>query len=227
LQLEFYSFDIVSNFEIEISDLIITGEGKLAELVIKIPAWAEKPVFMFVLLYRRLRYGYAFRKIPLTQGKFAVVDPEDYDRLTKYKWHLAQSPTGMYAARWQRFANKNTRKRIWMHREVISVPKNMVCDHINHNGLDNRKANLRAATISQNLCNRPKRKGKTRSKYKGLEWDKNQNKWKVRVQHNGRKFYLGSFNSERAAARAYDAAAKKYHKEFANCNFSRSNHSEK
>jgi len=148
LQLEFYSFDIVSNFEIEISDLIITGEGKLAELVIKIPDRLQKSVLFLVLLYRRARYGCAFRKIPLTQGKFAIVDPEDYERLAKYKWHLARSPTGLYATRWQRFASKNTRKRIWMHREVISVPKNMVCDHINHNGLDNRRANLRAATIS-------------------------------------------------------------------------------
>ena len=179
---------------------------------------------MIVLLYRRLRYGCAFRKIPLTQGKFTIVDPEDYNRLAKYKWHLARSPTGFYAARWQRFPGKNTRKRIWMHRQVICVPKNMVCDHINRNGLDNLRVNLRAATTSQNLCNRPKRKSKTRSKYKGLEWDKNQNKWKARIQHEGRKFYLGSFSSERAAARAYDNAAKKYHKEFASLNFPHSNH---
>lgn len=170
-------------------------------------------------MYRRLRYGYAYRKIPLTQGEFAVVDPEDYERLSKCKWYLIKSPTGMYAARWQRLPGKNKRKRIWMHREVIDVPANMVCDHINRMGLDNRKVNLRPATVSQNLCNRPKRKTRTLSKYKGLEWDKIQRKWKVRIQLNGLKTYIGSFKSEIDAARAYDEAVKKNHGEFACPNF--------
>jgi len=178
-----------------------------------------KPLLSLLLLYRRLRYGYAFRKIPLTRGKFAIVDPEDYPRLAKYKWFLAKSPTGSYATRWQRLKNKNARKRIWMHREIIHIPKHMVCDHKNRNGLDNRKANLRPATVSQNLCNRSKRRTKTRSKYKGLEWDKIQRKWKARIQLNGRKIYLGSFAGEIDAAKAYDKAAKKYHGEFAALNF--------
>ena len=172
-----------------------------------------------VLLYRRLRYGFSFRKIPLTRGKFAIVDPEDYPRLAKYKWHLAKSPYGSYAVRWKRIKAKNTRKRIWMHREIIHVPANLLCDHINRDSLDNRKANLRPATVSQNLCNRSKTKSKTRSKYKGLEWDRIQRKWKARIQVNNKKIYLGSFTSETAAAKAYDSAAKKYHREFANLNF--------
>jgi hypothetical protein len=106
-----------------------------------------------------------------------------------------------------------------MHRQIIHIPEKMVCDHINRNGLDNRKANLRSATISQNLSNRPKRRTKTRSKYKGLEWDKTQRKWKARIQHNHRKIYLGSFTSEINAARAYDQAAKLYHRKFAALNF--------
>lgn len=106
-----------------------------------------------------------------------------------------------------------------MHREVIDVPANMVCDHINRMGLDNRKVNLRPATVSQNLCNRPKRKTRTLSKYKGLEWDKIQRKWKVRIQLNGLKTYIGSFKSEIDAARAYDEAVKKNHGEFACPNF--------
>jgi len=172
-----------------------------------------------LLLYRRLRYGYTFRKIPLTQGKFAIVDPEDYPRLAKHKWFLAKSPTGSYAARWQRLKAKNTRKRIWMHREIIHIPKHMVCDHINRNGLDNRKANLRPATVSQNLCNRTKTKAKTRSKYKGLEWDKTQRKWKARIQLNYRKIHIGSFDNEIDAAKAYDKKARELFKEFACLNF--------
>ena len=107
-----------------------------------------------------------------------------------------------------------------MHRQVIDGPANMLYDHINHNGLDNRKANLRKATLSQNLCNRKKRNTITRSKYKGLEWDKIQKKWKARIQINNKKIYLGSFPNETHVAKAYDNAAKKYHQKFANLNFS-------
>ena len=106
-----------------------------------------------------------------------------------------------------------------MHRQIIHIPPHLICDHINRNGLDNRKSNLRPATVSQNLCNKPKRKAMTRSKYKGLEWDKNQRKVKARIQINHRVIYLGSFDSEIAAAKAYDQAAQKYHREFASLNF--------
>ena len=106
-----------------------------------------------------------------------------------------------------------------MHRRVIHIPKHLLCDHLNRSGLDNRKTNLRPATVSQNLSNRHKTKSKTRSKYKGLEWDKAQRKWKARIQHQGRKIYLGSFTSQTSAAKAYDTAAKKYHGQFAALNF--------
>jgi hypothetical protein len=191
----------------------------IIRVIINIPNWLAGPLVWLLLLYRRLRYGCAFRKIPLTQGKFAIVDPEDYERLAKYRWHLSKSPTSSYAARWQCSRPGGLRKKIWMHREVIDIPKHLLCDHINGNGLDNREANLRPATVSQNLCNRPKTKAKTRSKYKGLEWDKTQRKWKVRIQYNGRKIYLGSFSNEIDAARAYDKKAKGLFGQFAYLNF--------
>jgi hypothetical protein len=191
----------------------------IIRVIIDIPDRLAGPLVWLLLLYRRLRYGCAFRKIPLTQGKFAMVDPEDYERLAKYRWHLSKSPTGSYAARWQRIRPGGPRKKIWMHREVIDIPEHMLCDHVNGNGLDNRAANLRPATVSQNLCNRPKTKAKTRSKYKGLEWEKIQRKWKVRIQCNGRKIYIGSFSNEIDAARAYDEKAKALFGQFASLNF--------
>ncbi|MHC4641360.1 MAG: AP2/ERF family transcription factor [Planctomycetota bacterium] len=184
-----------------------------------IQQWLQRIWLFPLLVYRRFRYGYPFLRIPLTRGEFAIVDPEDYPRLAKHKWHLAKSPTGSYAVRWKRGPVKNTRRRIWMHRQVIHIPRSLLCDHVNCNSLDNRKENLRPATVSQNLCNRTKKKSKSRSIYKGLEWDRIQRKWKARIQLNNRKIYLGSFNLEIEAARAYDQAAKKHHREFANLNF--------
>jgi hypothetical protein len=92
-------------------------------------------------------------------------------------------------------------------------------DHINHNGLDNRKANLRQATRAQNCWNKRKQKGSHSSKYKGVSWLSREKKWQARIQANGRKIFIGSFKNEIDAAKAYDRAAKKYYKEFASLNF--------
>ena len=81
-----------------------------------------------------------------------------------------------------------------MHREVLKVADDMFVDHINHNGLDNRKANLRPATYAQNIRNRKKRLVKSRSRYKGLYWDKHWKKWRVRICFNRTKIQLGLFD---------------------------------
>ena len=107
-----------------------------------------------LLLYRRLRYGYAFRRIPLTRGKFAIVDPEDYDRLSSIRWYANKSPHTWYAVHSLTNGKKEKRKNLYMHHLVIKIPPSMRCDHINHNGLDNRKANLRPVTHTQNVWNR-------------------------------------------------------------------------
>jgi DNA polymerase-1 len=172
-----------------------------------------------VLLYRRLRYGYAFCRIPLTQGKYAIVDPDDYRRLAKYKWYVVGTPGSQYAAR--SHTTKNAKKSaIYMHREIIKVPDDLFADHINRNSLDNRKANLRPATRAQNVQNRTKfRKGKYSSKYKGVTWNCGHRLWQADIKFNGNHIFLGSFDSEVRAAKAYDRAAKRYHAEFAVLNF--------
>jgi hypothetical protein len=106
-----------------------------------------------------------------------------------------------------------------MHHQVIAIPPGMFCDHINHNGLDNRKANLRPATHTQNVWNRRKFKPHSRSKYKGVDKANDMKRWRARIRVNGKRIYLGSFKTELAAAKAYDQAARKYHGDFAAVNF--------
>ena len=94
----------------------------------------------------------------------------------------------------------------------------LVIDHIDRNGLDNSRANLRPATRSQNCCNRKKKPG-CASKYKGVHINKKLGKWRAAIMFEGNRIFLGDFNTEIDAAQAYDAAAKLYHKEFASLNF--------
>jgi len=171
-----------------------------------------------VLFYRRIHYGYPFRRIQLTQGKYAIVDPEDYERLNKYKWHAVKSKNTFYAVR-RIHIGKNKWKHIKMHREILDPPDHLYVDHINHKGFDNRKANLRTATHMQNSYNRIHFRKNSSSKYKGVSWKKRTKKWNVQISHNGKSKFIGSFDNEIEAAKAYDEAAKKYHKEFAVLNF--------
>jgi len=179
------------------------------------------PVFIFrlriwlLLCYRRLRYGCTFRKIPLTQGKFALVDPDDYKKLSKYNWYAIRSPRGFYAAR-SVYANKHRAgQTIRMHRIILNPPEGKFIDHINHNGLDNRKSNLRLCTIQQNVWNMRKQRGNCTSQYKGVTRRKDIGKWQARIICNGRVMFIGYFDDEKAAAMAYDAKAKELFGEFA------------
>ena len=108
---------------------------------------------------------------------------------------------------------------MYMHHLVIDIPKGFFADHINHNGLDNRKANLRLATRTQNIWHRKKFKKPSRSQYKGVDWANDMKRWRARIRVNGKRIYIGSFENEIDAAKAYDNAAKKYHREFAVLNF--------
>ena len=106
------------------------------------------------------------------------------------------------------------RKVIHMHRRVMKYDGELFVDHENGNGLDNRKANLRLATMSQNCCNRKR----DSSKYKGVVRKPN-NKFEVCIKYHGKRIYLGLYGNETDAARAYDEAAKHYYGEFAVLNF--------
>jgi len=104
-----------------------------------------------------------------------------------------------------------------MHRQLIQPPDGYVIDHINGEGLDNRRANLRFATVAQNAWNSKKRN--PRSGYKGVCFDKQKHLWRAAIVCHRKRIHLGYFKNKIHAARAYDFAAKKYHKEFASLNF--------
>jgi len=124
-----------------------------------------------------------------------------------------------YIARQQ--VNPSTKKYtlIFMHREIIEIGDGLVADHINNNTVENRKANLRPATQAQNIRNRRKFAGFSKSKYKGVYWKPHMNKWVAQIGIDKKVIYLGSFKKQKDAAKAYEKAAKKYHGEFASLNF--------
>ena len=152
--------------------------------------------------------------IALTQGKFAIVDNEDFDELSKHKWNACSDRGNFYARRLQRKGIK--RINIHMHREVINAPVGIEVDHKNGNGLDNQKCNLRLCTRFENTRNRHQ-KIKNQSGYKGVTPEGK--KWKSRIRVNGKEKYLGLFGSKKLAARIYDDAAREYFGEFASTNF--------
>ena len=160
------------------------------------------------------------KKIKLTQGQFALVDDADYEWLNQWKWHAQYCKyTDSYYAVRKSPTVRGKRRLIRMHRQLLRLSRGdkRQADHINHATLDNRRNNLRGCTLQQNSMNRNPRQN-TSSKYKGVYWNKEKRKWQVKITAGKKNKYLGCFNSEIDAARAYNEAAKKYFGEFAHLN---------
>jgi len=153
--------------------------------------------------------GETVKTIPLGDGVYAYVDAADYEWLNQ--WHWWASVSG-YALR------REKGKYIFMHRQIMQPPPGQVTDHISGNKFDNTRANLRNTTPGQNLLNKRKRHG-TNSMYKGVGYDKRRRHWFARIACGKRSFYLGQFDSEVEAARAYDRKAVELFGEFARPNF--------
>jgi hypothetical protein len=152
------------------------------------------------------------KQIALTQGKVAMVDDEDYERLSKYNYFAHKRFNNWYALRHDE--NHATRR---MHHDVLNLPSNALVDHKDGDGLNNQKENLRDATKSQNAANSRIRGGS--SKYKGVSWKEPSKKWQAKICIDYKQIYLGLHESEIAAALAYDAAAIKHFGEYARLNF--------
>ena len=191
-------------------------------LNVRVPEWLDKICASPVIVYRRLKYGYSYRRIYLGENEYTIVEPADYYKFSKYKWILSGNGHNLYAVREVKIGPRNTKKS-YLHREIIKPRKGKLVDHRNNDSLDNRRSNLRQATHSQNAINRPKTNAKTSSKYRGVYRDKRRRRWRaaIRWEHKGLhvKKTLGWFKNEIDAAKAYDKAAKKYHKDFARLNF--------
>jgi hypothetical protein len=154
------------------------------------------------------------KEIPLTKGYVALVDDEDFERVSKFKWYALVLPRKVYAA------HKNNTDSFYLHRFILGVtdPKTQI-DHEDHNGLNCQKHNLRIATKSQNGGNMRKHSDYTTSRFKGVYWDSQSKKWQSQIIVQRKRIRLGGHHSEEAAARSYDAAARLHFGEFAQTNF--------
>lgn len=151
------------------------------------------------------------RYIPLTKGKYAIIDAADYERVAKFKWCASGSGRRIYACR------RQGPRIVYLHCLLKNAPKGMVVDHKDGDPLNDRQSNLRICTQRQNTYNSPPRGGT--SQFKGVAWNRRARKWQARIQCDGRKFYLGLFRDEAEAARAYDRKAHELFGEYAYLNF--------
>jgi hypothetical protein len=146
--------------------------------------------------------------IPLTRGLFTLVDADDYEWLREFKWMASVSSRG------RAYAVRGHRHPIRMHNVILQTKW---VDHINGDGLDNRRANLRLATPSQNAVNRRRQGVVSSTGFHGIK--PNGTHWAAFVSINRKRHYLGTFATPEEAARAYDAAARQTYGEFAHLNF--------
>lgn len=154
------------------------------------------------------------KEIKLTQGKVALVDDDDFEYLNQWKWTGLKKGKTFYAVR------NDKGKRIYMHRQILCVTaSNILVDHEDHNGCNNQRYNIRKCNKSQNQCNIGAYSTNT-SGYKGLYYDKRNslNRWTAYIMVNGKRTFLGSFNSKEDAALEYNKKATELHGEFANLN---------
>lgn len=150
------------------------------------------------------------KTLELSQGKVALVDDEDYEWLSRWKWTYNNG----YAVRRERRDGK--RHTIWLHLEIIQPPEGYKLDHKNRDGLDNRRKNLRICTEIQNNINRRSGRG---NGYRGVQKRKQDTRWRAVIYLNKKLIRIGAFDNAVDAAKAYDEKARELYGEFAYTNF--------
>jgi hypothetical protein len=150
----------------------------------------------------------SYRLIPLTQGKNAIVDATDYEWIKQWNWCSIKIGNNTYASAF------DGKKNVYMHRKILNPKKGLQVDHINRNGLDNRRENLRQCSRAENSWNTEKPVTNT-SGFKGVYWDKSRRKWLVLVKKRGKCFSGGRFTLKEQAIESYNELVRKHHGEFA------------
>lgn len=157
------------------------------------------------------------REISLKNGRIAIIDDEDYEIVSQYRWYLLKGKNTEYACH-KKTENAISLPTILMHRLVMNAPKGSQIDHINGDGLDNRKCNLRFCSHQENSRNSPKNWRGT-SKYKGVGLCKRRKKWRARIKLNNKQVEIGCYNTEIEAATAYNMVALANFRQFARLNY--------
>ena len=147
-----------------------------------------------------------YRTINLTRGQVAIIDEEDFQRISQEHW-CAIKIKGRY------YAIQGKRTNLYMHRIIMGATDDEQIDHVNNNGLDNRKRNLRRCTNAQNNWNKGKHRDNT-SGFKGVSYDPDRGKWRARLMVNGKFVWLGRHHTAQAAYMAYTTKAKEVFGEF-------------
>ena len=155
--------------------------------------------------------GPSIAYVPLTRGLFALIDRDSVESVGQFNWYAQKTACGYYASRGLR--TMTSYQVLPLHALLASLG----ADHINGNSLDNRKCNLRSATVSQNAKNRAKSRN-SKSRFKGVSWSRRDSKWAAEIQVDKRRIWLGYFSDELEAAKSYDCAARQYHGDFARLN---------
>ena len=148
------------------------------------------------------------KKIKLTRGEYAIVDEEDFEWLNRDKWYCQVSSGIKYAARRDRF------EIVYMHRLILGTPEDKFTDHINQNGLDNRRDNLRVVDAVTNGYNR-RISVNNKSGMTGVSWNSQLKKWKVNIQVSKKRLHFGYFKDKFQAIKVCKKARKEHFGEFA------------
>jgi len=155
------------------------------------------------------------REVPLTRGFVALVDAADFESVMAAGHWYANPGRYTFYARRQLTRPNGTQRGLSLHRFLTGWP---MVDHINGDGLDNRRSNLRPASIATNNRNARLRRDNT-SGFKGVAWDRKGSSWRAYIRLDGRRHHLGFFATAKDAAFAYDRAAIDLHGEFGRLNF--------